>query len=111
MERLNTVLAIVSVNGEVCYPFTHTESIRKESVNVLPLDTRSSNGLKRNSINTIGELLDNIDNGNLFKIRSMGKKSINRILYELCAYQYKRLTKEKQNDFLMQIIKLNTKAS
>ena len=108
MQDLKTVLIVVSDKGKVRFPFIETESIRAESTNVLSLDTRSYNGLKRNKIDTIGKLLENIDNGNLLNMRGMGKRSLNRILYELCVFQYGNLSPNKKKEYLMRIVELNT---
>ena len=109
MKELNTLLTKVAKNGQVVYPITETETFKALSINVLNLDTRCSNGLKRSDIHTIGELLITIDNGSILQIRSLGRKSVNKILYELCAYQYNSLpTKEKRDKFLKRIIELNT---
>lgn len=110
MEKLNTVLGVLyESNGTIKFPFTYTSSMSQQSVDCLPLDTRSSNGLKRNYIRTMGELIDTLNNGGISTFKGMGKKSINRISYELCAYQYKQTSKEKRDNFLMSIIKMNTK--
>ena len=109
MKNLNTVLKEVAVEGKVRFPVNETEALRDTSVDVLSLDTRCSNGLKRNHIHTIGDLLDNIVSGGLTQIHSLGRKSENRIMYELCAYQYNLLTKQSsRNRFLRRIVELNT---
>jgi len=109
MKNLNTVLKEVAVDGRVRFPINETEALRDTSVDVLSLDTRCSNGLKRNHIHTIGELLDNIESGGLTQIHSLGRKSENRIMYELCTYQYNLLaTQSGRNKFLKRIIELNT---
>lgn len=109
MKILNTVLKEIAVEGKVRFPITETETLRNTSVDVLTLDTRCSNGLKRNHIHTIGQLLDNIESGDLLRIHSLGRKSANKIMYELCAYQYNVLsTQQNRSRFLKRIIELNT---
>ena len=108
MERLNTVLKTVAVEGRVRFPFPDTEATRNETINVLSLDTRSYNGLRRSGVHTIGDILSVIENGKIFQLKNIGRKSVNRILYELCAYQYKRLSGGKQDKYLMEIVKMNT---
>lgn len=109
MKNLNTVLKEVAVDGEVRFPVNETETLRNTSVDVLTLDTRCSNGLKRKNIHTIGQLLDNIESGDLLRIHSLGRKSANKILHELCAYQYNILTTQQKKDrFLKRIVELNT---
>lgn len=109
MKNLNAVLKEVAVDGRVRFPINETETLRDTSVDVLSLDTRCANGLKRNHIHTIGQLLDNITSGGLTQIHSLGRKSENRIIYELCAYQYNILSTQQNRDrFLQRIVKLNT---
>lgn len=108
MKRLDTVLAVVAVNGNVRFPFTDTKAVREESIEALSLDARSYNGLRRSNVHTIGELLDVIDNGTLSRLRNLGRKSINKILYRLCAYQYEKMSKKEQDKFLTEIVKMNT---
>ena len=108
MERLNTVLKTVAVEGRVKFPFPDTEATRNETIDALSLDTRSYNGLRRNGIDTIGKVLDSIDTGKLFRLKNLGVKSTSRIMYELCAYRYKQCsTKEMQDKYLMEIVKMN----
>ena len=109
MEKrmLNEVLTRVSRKGKVIYPINETETLKGTSIDVLNLDTRCSNGLKRNKIYTIGELLTSIENGTLIQIHSLGRKSVSRIMYELCAYQYTNLSNEGKDRFLKRIIELN----
>lgn len=108
MEKLNTVLKVVAVDDNVRFPFPDTEKVRSESIDALSLDVRCQNGLKRNGVLTIGGILDSIDNGSLSKFRSLGKKSVNKIMYELCAYRYRQLSEKKQKDYLMKIVRMNT---
>ena len=88
MEKLNTVLALISCNvkGNIKFPVMETQSFMQTSVDALDLDTRSSNALKRGGLYTIQDIVNNYEK--LKDIRSCGTKSINRIKYKICAYYY-----------------------
>lgn len=108
MKDLDTVLVAVARNGNVKFPLTDSTEVMGTPVDVLTLDRRSYNGLKRNHIDTIGELVTSITNGKLINLQGIGTKSVNRIIYELCVYEYNRcVTKEQKNAYLTQIVKLN----
>lgn len=106
MKNLNIVLTEVARNGMVRFPILETQSLRSIPVSDLNLDTRSSNAIQRNHIQTIGELLDNI--GMLKDIRGLGAKSKSNILYSLCAFQYNLLNEERKKEYLNKIVKMNT---
>lgn len=108
MQKLNAVLKEVAVGNNVRFPFPDTEKVRSESIDTLSLDVRCQNGLKRNGVLTIGGILDSIDNGSLSKFRSLGRKSVNKIMYELCAYRYRQLSGKEQDNYLMEIVRMNT---
>ena len=106
MKDLNTVLTEVADNkGIVRFPFMENEEIRNLPIDTLNLDVRSFNGLKRNNIETIGDLIDKSHLINTF--RNLGKKSCGKIMYALCCYQYSIITDKKK--YLMKIVELNKK--
>ena len=66
------------------------------SIDELALSVRSQNALKRANINTLGELINKLNEGNLKQIRNLGKKSYS----EIQTYGYGRLSlKERQSFF------------
>lgn len=70
------------------------------SIDELALSVRSQNALKRANINTLGELIDKLNEGYLKQIRNLGKKSYSEIQTKILCYGYGRLTlKERQSFF------------
>ena len=62
------------------------ESLDKRPIEDLELSTKSRNSLKRAGIDTIGELHRAYENGVLFRVRGLGKKSILEIRDKLGNY-------------------------
>ncbi len=70
---------------EYVYPTPQIESVWKRcemTIEEFDLSVRSYNCLKRGGVNTVGELLD-LDNDELAKIRNLGKKSLDEVLWRL----------------------------
>lgn len=70
----------------VKFNFHYPAALDDQPVDVLQLDTRSANGLKRAKIETIGQLLDNWDK--LGKIRNLGVESVKWIHAAAFAWMY-----------------------
>ena len=70
----------------VKFNFHYPAALDDQPVDVLQLDTRSSNGLKRAKIETIGQLLDQWDK--LGKIRNLGVESVKLIHASAFAWMY-----------------------
>ena len=74
----------------------------------MDLSVRSSNALKRAGYHTIGELIENIESfSELEKIKNCGKTSVYEISGRLFFYQYSQLSKDKRQQYLMDVLKLN----
>lgn len=64
------------------YEIEQTTPILNRQIEVLNLSTRTRNCLKRANINTVGEL-SKLTTVELYKIRNMGKNSVNEIVEKL----------------------------
>ena len=106
MENLDLVLTTVAHNGNVKFPIIEKKSFLETDVTFLDLDTRSSNGLKRNGFHTVQDVLNNLSS--LYKMRGCGTKSVNRILYGICSSYYRTLDAEQKLAYLNKLVKLNT---
>lgn len=74
----------------------------------LELTQRSYNCLKRNGIETVGELADRITGiTELLQMRNLGAKSAREILFKLYLFQYQVLPAEKKQSYLEEVIELN----
>lgn len=107
MELLNSTLYNISKkrNGNVKFPVIEKKEFLATHIDMLELDLRSSNVLKRNEINTIQGILDNLQTIPNFK--GCGIKSTNRIIYKICAYYYATLSEKEKQAYLNKIEMLN----
>ena len=84
------------------------DHIRNTPLEALELGQRSYNCLKRAGYSTIGELVDAISRGQeLEGIRNCGVKSVREIMEQLFLYQYNSLRPEKQDQYLIEVIRMN----
>ena len=90
------------------FPIYVSDKLYNTDLDVLDLTTRGMNGLKRNKIGTVGELVDFVDSPDkLMKIRGMGKKTADEILHRLYLYQYSILPEDRKGDYLYKVMELN----
>ena len=106
MERLNTVLTVVSHNGNVKFPVMKTPLLLETSVDDLDLDTRSCHALHRAGMKTIRDVINNANT--LHSIKNCGAKSVNRIMYKICTYYYSLLNEKEKAKYLYRLVELNT---
>lgn len=105
MKLLNTVLKEVSKEGKVKFPVMTKREFLETPIETLELDARSNNALKRTKINTIKDLLNNLNE--IPHIRGCGTKSVSRIMYRICTYYYGNLSEQERMSYLKEIIQLN----
>lgn len=104
MKNLNTVLT--QINSEsIKFPIRETANFLQVPITNLDLDNRSLNALSRNGILTVKDLLNN--HARLIGLRNFGRKSFNRTMYALCAYQYSQLSETEKQKYLIRLIELN----
>lgn len=86
-----------------------TDRLSSTDIDELQLSVRSNNCLRRNKINTIGQLCESISSSaDLYHLRNCGKTSVAEIMDNLFAYQYAILSPEKREEYLKTIIEMNT---
>ena len=73
------------------------------SIDELALSVRSQNALKRARIDTLGELINKLNEGNLKQIRNLGKKSYS----EIQTYGYGRLSLKERQSFFDDLLSRN----
>ena len=87
-----------------------THSMGQATLEDLDLKPRAYNSLKRAGYNTVGDVVDAISSGlDLKSIRNCGKTSVREIMEHLFLFQYNSLPPNKQDDYLMEVIQLNSK--
>lgn len=104
-KDLGQIFEAVGVAETLHFPFNESESLRATSIDVLDLNVRSTNGLRRKGINTIGSLIDNW--GDLKTLRGLGITSVNSIKVNFYEYYYSTLSDEAITKFWSRFLKLN----
>ena len=85
-----------------------TKSMRETPLDVLDLAPRSHNCLRRAGYETIGDILDALSSGyDLKRIKNCGKTSVRDIMEHLLMYQYNSLPKDRQDEYLDEVVKMN----
>lgn len=99
---------IKTKKSTIKYPVYITKTLNETDLEVLDLSVRANNGLRRAGYMSVGELMDSIDGiADLKRIRGMGEKTAQEIMYKLYLYQYEVLKPERQTKFLFDVAKMN----
>lgn len=97
---------VVKTGGKLRIAVYETEDFRETEITMLDLGTRSLNGLRRNGVHTIGDLIDKYSQ--LEQFRNMGKKCRQEIAVVLAQYQYSLFkTEERKEEYLNRLLELN----
>lgn len=78
------------------------------SIDDMQLSVRAWNALKRAGVNTIGELIDVIQEDGLMKIRNLGKKSMTEIKTRILETGFRDLTETEKIRYFEYVIDNNT---
>ena len=78
-------------------------------IDELALSVRSYNALRRANIITIGELIEQLNEGELKNLRNLGVKSISEIKTKLLYLAYNELNDKEKQAFWNEFIELNSK--
>lgn len=82
-------------------------SIAAEPVENLLLGKRSSNAMKRQRCDKIGDVVELISSGELAKIRNVGRKSVSEIQTEILCKVWENMNKNSRLRFCRDLIALN----
>ena len=86
------------------FPVYVNDTAANTDIEVLDLSPRSYNSLKRAGIESVGKLVESIDNTqNLLRHRNLGQKSAAEIMYKIYLYQYRI----RKDEYLKEVIRLN----
>ena len=69
------------------------------SIEELVLSVRSYNALRRANITTVGDLIEQINEGGLKNIRNLGVKSFSEIQTKLLVFGFERLSEKRRVEF------------
>ena len=79
----------------------------QKSIDELQLSVRSQNALRRAQIDTIGDLVDQLNAGTVKSIRNLGRKSYSEIQTKLLVYHYENMSDERKAKFFSSLIDAN----
>ncbi len=79
------------------------------SVEELALSVRGYNVLKRSGINTLGDLIDTINEQKIMSLRNLGEKTAKEIKRKVINLGYETLSETEKKEFLVEIMELNMK--
>lgn len=86
-----------------------TKKVCDISIDELSLSVRGFNVLKRSNLNTIGDVIDAMNEKKLMMLRNLGEKTSREIKTKIVDFGYSALSEQDKKEFLLEIIKLNTK--
>lgn len=79
-----------------------------DDIDELTLSVRSYNALRRANITTIGELIEQLNEGGLKNLRNLGVKSISEIKTKIMLYGFEQLSEKGKTEFFQYLIEKNT---
>lgn len=95
-------------NGHLRFAMYINSTLMSADLADLDLSVRACNGLKRGGYSSIGDLVSRISGReDLYKIRNLGKKSVDEIMLALFIYQYEMLNPDKKAAYLNEFVNMN----
>ena len=85
-----------------------TKEMQETPLEVLDLNVRPLNCLRRAGFKTVGDVVDAVaSEQGISGLRNCGAKSVREIKEHLFLYQYYSLPKERQETYLIEVVLLN----
>ena len=104
-EDMTAVYIAYGPFDKVQYPINLTIDQKYEDIEVIGLSARSNNALKRNKIETVGQLSDAINK--VEKMRGCGETVTREIKNSFLRWYYSEIESTKVPEFWMQFADLN----
>ena len=86
-----------------------TKKVCDVPVEELSLSVRGFNVLKRSNLNTIGDVIDAMNDNKLISLRNLGEKTSREIKTKIVNFGYEVFSDYDKREFLSGILELNTK--
>ena len=115
IQQINRQLKDVTIEelkqkrgGLIKFPVILSKEFEDADVNELDLSTRSFNCVKRAGIGKVGQLVSCIQGrDDLLRIRNLGKKSADEIMYKLFLFHYSTLKQDRRDAYIERIKNIN----
>lgn len=102
---VETLYATLGKRVKLIIPFSLKAA--ETSIDNLDFSVRANNSMKRAGIFTIGEIINIISNGDLMRIRNLGKKTENEIKTRIMVFGYDHLSDREKKKFFYDILVFN----
>lgn len=102
---INTLHLYYGANIKVSLGYSRSACMT--SVDELFFSVRSQNALKRASIFTVGDVIDALNDGQIEKIRNLGRKSVSEIKTRMLLFGFEELSEREQGRFFCSLMELN----
>ena len=86
----------------------YSKSACNVSIDEMYLSVRSHNALRRAGIQTIGDLIEWLNEGTLKNIRNLGAKSFREIQTKILVYGFERLSEKEKEEFFCDLAECNS---
>ena len=86
-----------------------TKNVCGISIEELSLSVRGFNVLKRSNLDTIGDVIDAMNDKKLMSLRNLGEKTSREIKTKIVNFGYASLSDKDKKEFLREVIELNSK--
>ncbi len=97
-----------SKNGTFHFKMATSPEMRATEIDVLELSVRSYHGLKRAGYDTIGQIIDGVENGMQIKrIRNLGAISIREIMENIFIWYLSTMSVEQREKYILETIMMN----
>ena len=86
-----------------------TKNVCNVSIEELSLSVRGFNVLKRSNLDTIGDVIDAMNDKKLMSLRNLGEKTSREIKTKIVNFGYDSMSDKDKKGFLREVIDLNSK--
>ena len=86
-----------------------TKNVCDISIEELSLSVRGFNVLKRSNLDSIGDVIDAMNDKKLMSLRNLGEKTSREIKTKIVNFGYASLNDKDKKEFLREVIELNSK--
>ena len=108
VEKNGLAVVLVAAFGRrVSISIPYSEKAVKVEIDTLDLSVRAINSLKRSGIFTLGGVIDAVSNGELSRIRNLGKKTENEIKTKILLFAYEQLSFSEKTIFFYDLMEKN----
>ena len=108
VERCGLVPAVrVAFGNQARFKLGFSKRVCDILIEEISLSVRGYNVLKRSNLNTIGDVIDAINDKKLAGLRNLGEKTAREIKTRVVNFGYDSLSERDKKEFLADIVEIN----